>query len=265
MSSKNMAKTEIFPIYCKFVYGSPLSQHSYSIQIPETQILNLNNEWTVKFSPLPNKFDIEVSRKSTIKTADITGILEQRQGEHIINHFSFEHFFTKGSTSTLIALPLKSISFADIVLTGTITIKSENFTTEMSESDEVIQHKSWEELSNNFKRLLNPEVSYFSDVSFICGSVTIPAHKSILSARSPIFADVFTAQMKENIENKVHITDMEVPILRAMLVHIYTGKTEDLSIESSGDLLVAADKYQLEDLKRVCCNFLKRMWMSKMY
>ncbi|GIX74662.1 speckle-type POZ protein-like A [Caerostris extrusa] len=43
-----------------------------------------------------------------------------------------------------------------------------------------------------------------------------------------------------------------------MLVHIYTGKTEDLSIESAGDLLVAADKYQLEDLKRVCCNFLKK-------
>ncbi|GIX74667.1 speckle-type POZ protein-like A [Caerostris extrusa] len=51
---------------------------------------------------------------------------------------------------------------------------------------------------------------------------------------------------------------MEVPILRAMLHHTYTGTIESLNIESAGDLLVAADKYQLEDLKRVCCNFLKK-------
>ncbi|GIX74664.1 hypothetical protein CEXT_304191 [Caerostris extrusa] len=128
---------------------------------------------------------MEVSRKSTTETAHFSGILELKQEGRVIDRLSFQHLFRKGSSSALIAIPVKIISSWDITLMGIISIRYENFTTEMSESDEVIQHKSWEELSNNFKRLLDPEVSNFSDVSFICGSVTIPAHKSILSARSP--------------------------------------------------------------------------------
>ncbi|GIX74670.1 hypothetical protein CEXT_304211 [Caerostris extrusa] len=161
----------------------PFYELDDSMYIPETKILNLNNEWTVKFSRLQIKFDMEVSRKSTTETAHFSGILELKQEGRVIDRLSFQHLFRKGSTSALIAIPVKIISSWDITLKGTISIKNENFTTEMSESDEVIQHKSWEELSNNFKRLLDPEVSNFSDVCFICGSVTIPAHKSILSAK----------------------------------------------------------------------------------
>ncbi|GIY81800.1 protein roadkill [Caerostris extrusa] len=120
-----------------------------------------------------------------------------------------------------------------------------------------MQSKSLTELSKNFECLLDPNAPYFSDMSVVCGSVAIPAHKAVLCARSPVFAAMLTAQMKENAQGRVNITDVEEPILRAMLVHIYTGKTADLNVASAGGLLFAADKYQLEDLKRVCSHYLK--------
>ncbi|KAF8773686.1 Speckle-type POZ protein-like A like protein [Argiope bruennichi] len=120
-----------------------------------------------------------------------------------------------------------------------------------------VQFESLLDLSNDFERLLDSGATYFPDVNLNCGTVSLPAHKSILSARSPVFAAMFTSQMKENRENKVSITDISPNVLKNMLIYIYTGKTGELSVQSAGDLLFAADKYELLDLKKVCCFHLK--------
>ncbi|CAL1279990.1 unnamed protein product [Larinioides sclopetarius] len=113
------------------------------------------------------------------------------------------------------------------------------------------------ELSNDMRRLLEPENCCLADVYLKCGEASIPAHKIILSARSPVFAAMFKNPMKENHENEVVIDDMEVPVLQLMLTYVYTGNLSDLTVSSASDLLYAADKYQLGDLKKVCCEFLK--------
>ncbi|GBM95827.1 Speckle-type POZ protein-like B [Araneus ventricosus] len=117
--------------------------------------------------------------------------------------------------------------------------------------------QSLAELSNELESLLDPETCCFADVNLKCGNASIPAHKNILSARSPVFAAMFKNPMKENHENEVDISDMDVSVVRIMLTYIYTGKTLDLTVSSASGLLHAADKYQLLDLKRVCCDFLK--------
>ncbi|GFS72389.1 speckle-type POZ protein [Nephila pilipes] len=120
-----------------------------------------------------------------------------------------------------------------------------------------IKNKFLNELSNDLSRLLDPETASFVDVHLKCGSVAIPAHKSILSMRSPVFSAMFSSEMEETRQNEVNITDVDVPVLRMMLKYVYTGKVENLTVSSAGDLLYAADKYQLKGLKTRCSDYLK--------
>ncbi|GBM95829.1 Speckle-type POZ protein-like [Araneus ventricosus] len=77
------------------------------------------------------------------------------------------------------------------------------------------------------------------------------------AARSPVFAAMFKNPMKECRENKVYIVDVYLCILQIMLTYMYTGKMSNLTVFTASELLYVADKYQLQDLKRVCCYFLE--------
>ncbi|GFS95678.1 hypothetical protein NPIL_130671, partial [Nephila pilipes] len=90
-----------------------------------------------------------------------------------------------------------------------------------------IQLKFLNELSNDLERLLDLKNASFADVHLKCGSVAIPAHKNILSMRSPVFSAMFSSEMKETLQNEVNITDVDVPALRMMLKYVYTGKVEN--------------------------------------
>ncbi|GIY40627.1 speckle-type POZ protein [Caerostris extrusa] len=146
-------------------------------------------------------------------------------------------------------------------ITGTINV-SESSASSLINFENVekmmgFQKDSLMELSNDFLHLLDQGVSSFADVNLKCGSVTVPAHKNILAARSPVFAAMFATEMRENITNVVDITDLEVSALRNMLTFMYSGRIENLTAASAGDLLFAADKYQLQGLKTMCSDFLK--------
>ncbi|GIY40625.1 speckle-type POZ protein [Caerostris extrusa] len=147
------------------------------------------------------------------------------------------------------------------LITGNINIL-ENSPSSMINFENVekimgFQKDSLMELSNDFLHLLDQGVSSFADVNLKCGSVTVPAHKNILAARSPVFAAMFATEMRENLMNVVDITDLEVSALRNMLTFMYSGRIENLTAASAGDLLFAADKYQLQGLKTMCSDFLK--------
>ncbi|GIY28624.1 speckle-type POZ protein-like A [Caerostris darwini] len=241
--------------------------------------LILNDEWTmVALWSNDRNFDygysdqrftslkcVEICRKSTTGEVLVSGTLKlvapsrQTGKNFLVFERKIFQLVENSSKYILIELFVSNIqdNYHSNKLIGTIKIQSKKQNICKCDSGNQIQVKSLTELSKNFECLLDPNVSYFSDMSFLCGSVAIPAHKSILSARSPVFAAMFTVRMKENTENTVHITDMEVPILRAVLHHTYTGTIESLDVASAGGLLFAADKYQFEDLKRVCSDFLK--------
>lgn len=90
-----------------------------------------------------------------------------------------------------------------------------------------------------------------SDVIIECGEEKFECHKNILAARSPVFKAMFEANMKEANSGTVEIDDIEPNVLSEMLHFIYTGKSPNLD-KHAKELLVVADKYQLETLKGKC-------------
>lgn len=96
----------------------------------------------------------------------------------------------------------------------------------------------------------------FADVHLVCDDRRLPAHKFILSARSDVFAAMFSHKRTTECQrNEVIITDTEPDILEAMLRFIYTDHCP-LTRENAGGLLTAADKYNLPRLKGQCEEFL---------
>lgn len=96
------------------------------------------------------------------------------------------------------------------------------------------------------------ETKKFSDaILSVADGKEIQVHKTILAARSPVFAAMFQHEMKELKNNHVKITDVDYEVLHELLKFIYTGKVENLEIMAD-ELLAAADKYDLQRLKVLC-------------
>jgi len=97
----------------------------------------------------------------------------------------------------------------------------------------------------------------FSDLIINVDGQEIHAHKAILVSRSPVFASMFSHDLKEEIEGRIEITDIEKEICEEMIKFIYTDKAPSLKEPEWRDkwgegLLAAADKYDLQRLKLMC-------------
>lgn len=109
------------------------------------------------------------------------------------------------------------------------------------------------------------------DVTFKVRDETFPAHKAVLARRSPVFnAELYGPLMAEKKkahhanDHDHHITitveDMNPDVFRGLLHYIYThtmpddmGDLEDDDrAEMTKHLLVAADRYAVGELKRIC-------------
>jgi len=89
-----------------------------------------------------------------------------------------------------------------------------------------------------------------TDVLFLLGDKTFGAHRSILSARSPVFAAMFASGMKEAKTGKVLIEDVDSSLFGIFLKFLYTGIFEPSSRDR--ELFTVADKYQVETLTELC-------------
>lgn len=102
---------------------------------------------------------------------------------------------------------------------------------------------------DDFENLLSdPD---FSDVKISIENKTVMAHKCILAKRSPVFSAMFRSDMRELRNNDVEVKDIKYDIFMELLRFIYSGKVNQLQVIAM-DLLVAADMYQLENLKILC-------------
>ncbi|GBO15394.1 Protein maternal effect lethal 26 [Araneus ventricosus] len=97
---------------------------------------------------------------------------------------------------------------------------------------------------------------FLSDVKLKTNSKIFPAHKIILSTRSPVFKAMFTSNMKEKSSKIVDIEDMDDDTVHRMLFYIYTADVEDLQWEGALKLYVAADKYEILTLKMKCSAYI---------
>jgi protein required for attachment to host cells len=117
------------------------------------------------------------------------------------------------------------------------------------------------------------ESGQHSDVTLVIDKTEIPAHKFILTARSPYFKAMFSHAMKETLDGRVEIKDVPLAAFRQVLRFIYTGdcdtcfdaqekkkskgkKTEESKWQDKASpammLLTAADQFQLPELADMC-------------
>ncbi|CAH2072881.1 unnamed protein product [Thlaspi arvense] len=90
-----------------------------------------------------------------------------------------------------------------------------------------------------------------SDVTFLIDGKHFYAHKICLVASSDIFRAMFDGVYKERNAQNVEIPNISWEVFELMMRFIYTGSVE-MDKHLAQDLLVAADQYLLEGLKRLC-------------
>ncbi|CAN6190950.1 unnamed protein product [Urochloa humidicola] len=113
------------------------------------------------------------------------------------------------------------------------------------------------DLSSNLGQLLERKKG--ADVTFKVGDEDFPAHKLVLAMRSSVFEAELYGPMEEKTSQHITIEDMHPDVFRALLHFIYTDSMPDMEDFDEDDikdmikhLLVAADRYAMGRLKRIC-------------
>lgn len=109
---------------------------------------------------------------------------------------------------------------------------------------------SVQRFQSDFLAILENESS--TDVTFKVEDEEIKAHKLILSARCDYFKNMFASGMKETERNEVKISDIESNVFKELQKFLYSGIPPPFREAISPGLLIAADKYGLDDLKMAC-------------
>lgn len=99
----------------------------------------------------------------------------------------------------------------------------------------------------------NPSMS---DFEIICAGKSIPCHKFVLSTRSDVFRTMFVNSLNETNSGQLEIKDLKFETLEAMMKFLYTDQISLAKINS--DLLIAAEKYNIQRLYEQCVHQLKR-------
>ena len=112
--------------------------------------------------------------------------------------------------------------------------------------------------SRNENELLFSDVSLlfdtrFTDFVFTVDNKDFKVHKVLLAAKSDVFCAMFTTEsMCEYNDNRAIITDISAQVFEALIQYMYTGKIGKSLINIVHDLLIAADKYNVKGLKKLC-------------
>ncbi|KAF2911772.1 hypothetical protein DAI22_11g204900 [Oryza sativa Japonica Group] len=105
-----------------------------------------------------------------------------------------------------------------------------------------------------------------ADVRFNVDGEAFAAHRCILAARSPVFrAELFGSMRERAARAIVRVDDMDADAFAAFLHFVYTDELpemdddgEEAAAVMAKHLLVAADRYGMERLKKVCEDVLFR-------
>ena len=89
-----------------------------------------------------------------------------------------------------------------------------------------------------------------TDVEFLVGEEAFGAHRSLLSARSPVFAAMFASRMKEALTGRVRIENVDPTTFQRFLKFLYTGRVESSAMDE--ELFTVADKYGVATLMELC-------------
>lgn len=81
-------------------------------------------------------------------------------------------------------------------------------------------------------------------------------HRAVLMARSSVFSAMFLRDTLEKQTGTVNITDCDPDFFEQFLEFLYSGKFETPSCSSALSLYETSDKYNVQELKTLCSEFL---------
>lgn len=110
-------------------------------------------------------------------------------------------------------------------------------------------------LSESIKRLLTERE--FCDITLNVQDTEFKAHINILSARSSVFAAMFKHETSEKQSGIVNIPDCDPESFQEFLEYLYCGYLENISFRSAFYLYKTADKYDIQELKEFCVEYME--------
>nr|GEW30475.1 BTB/POZ domain-containing protein [Tanacetum cinerariifolium] len=102
-----------------------------------------------------------------------------------------------------------------------------------------------------FGRMLSESIH--TDITILASDGSIGAHRAVLAAHSPVFNSMFTHNLKEKDSSSINIPDMSIVAFHAFLSYLYSNNIQYQEfLTHIIDLLKAADKYDVTNLKDAC-------------
>jgi hypothetical protein len=196
---------------------------------------------------LPYKFRIEFFVRANFSTR----LLKMSDILDPITEYTFDPFTSKelsDCTQQYSSSPCL-VFFARIVLYG----QQDNSKLCLNLSDENLVLNNSKSNSSLTKELF--QSGKFCDVKIKCGSKEFNVHRCILSLSSEVFERMFLSDMIETRSNIIEINDISDDICEEMLRFMYYNEIKHLDTNAL-DLLYAADKYAIENLKILCIQSL---------
>ncbi|KAJ4813833.1 BTB/POZ and MATH domain-containing protein 2 [Rhynchospora pubera] len=114
------------------------------------------------------------------------------------------------------------------------------------------------------------ESGEMANVTFEVDQESFSAHRIVLAARSPVFKQLLSQNGESEMRSCVQIEDAKAPVFKALLHYVYTdqlpndgdeddeGHADKALTSFDQELLVAADAYELERLKFICEENLRK-------
>lgn len=112
-----------------------------------------------------------------------------------------------------------------------------------------------QQLVEDYQRLFRDDL--LTDFTIRVGGREIKAHRAILAARSPVFQAMLMHELTNETKSGVlEICDLDYEVVYELIYYIYCGRCQKEIGDIATDLLIAADKYRLVELKNHCEKFL---------
>ncbi|KAJ4762152.1 BTB/POZ domain-containing protein [Rhynchospora pubera] len=83
----------------------------------------------------------------------------------------------------------------------------------------------------------------------------VPVDRVVLRSRSPVFKAMLATDMEESRTGVIKIPDASPKVLESFVSYLYTAETT-LDEDIARDLLILADKYQVDHLKEFCERYM---------
>ncbi|XP_071813633.1 uncharacterized protein [Apostichopus japonicus] len=87
----------------------------------------------------------------------------------------------------------------------------------------------------------------------------LKAHRAIIAARCDWFRRALMSGMRESIDKKIEVHDIDPDLFVQFVRYLYSGQldTGAMSIDQLADMMAVSDRYEMDNLKKVCEGALK--------